>query len=67
MTTARVSVVAFPRLRRAEQIWHEMGTCLAISVVCIKDLLSDKPADIVPHAVAAVLFAGWYAYLSQQY
>lgn len=52
---------------RRKQIWHEMGTSIAISAVCIKELFSDKPADIVPHTIAAVLFAAWYAYLSQQY
>eukprot|EP00903_Cladosiphon_okamuranus_P006704 g6543.t1 len=49
------------------KIWHEMGTSIAISAVCIMELLGDKPADIAPHTVAAVLFAAWYTYLSQQY
>ncbi|CAM9659860.1 unnamed protein product [Pylaiella littoralis] len=50
------------------KIWHEMGSCIAISAVCITDLFSaEQPADVVPHAIVAFLFAAWYSYLSKQY
>eukprot|EP00904_Undaria_pinnatifida_P007032 jgi/Undpi1/3459/HiC_scaffold_16.g06831.m1 len=50
------------------KVWHEMGTGIALSLVCIKELLSsDVPADMVPHCVAAVVFAAWYTFLSREY
>ncbi|CAB1098743.1 unnamed protein product [Ectocarpus sp. CCAP 1310/34] len=49
------------------KIWHEMGSCIAISALCITQMFSETPADVVPHAIAAFVFAGWYGYLSQQY
>ncbi|CAM9738457.1 unnamed protein product, partial [Laminaria digitata] len=48
------------------KVWHEMGSGIALSLVCLKELFSsDAPADMVPHCLAAVVFAAWYTFLSQ--
>ncbi|CAM9881486.1 unnamed protein product [Scytosiphon promiscuus] len=49
------------------KIWHEMVSCISIAAVCLGELFTDKPADMIPHAIAAAVFAGWYTYLSQEY